>query len=723
MRELKRVFSPRLLLFLLLLCAVSFAAQRLAFTAPEGFRAEYTDMLEAFSVLTPEERTAELERFRTQAQINNAILAYEASEGEMKAYYASVCEELLGKNWKNEAPEIDAAAFFARQQAFSQIEAQLKYLAEYGEYLDTVHQNAKQMGGLAIFGRGGNHAFSERNLKKTDADFPQRGEIEPVLTNTLGIDAFLSDRVSGVCLFLWLAGILLTFFTERGNGLSLLLYGTPGGRERLSVKRTGILLLASVLGTVLICGTALASDLILYGVPDLSSLVQSSELFKTFTYRLSFLQFLILFFIVKAFGAWAAAHILRLLMQYVGHPQTALSVTGAITLAEYALFTLIPDSFSLVFLRYLNLFALIAPQRVLLKYLNLNLFSFPVRGAALTLLLIPVAAASCASAAAVHAARIRPIRSDGKLLRFYNGKILPVIAKAFSCFGAFGNELKKALWYQKGLAAVMLLLLWCFFFAERPPVDTSMFDVSLAAVQNEFQGPVTDEMLDRIRSAEAEAEALPKSEYRAMRLAVLADIKAEAQEKLGTNLQIVNPAPVCALVTTNRDYQRLNAAVSMLAVSLLCAGLFAYENQNKARALLRTAKHGRSKLTREKLAVAVLCAVFVWATVSGREIALCARFFESAIPLNASVRSIAFFSALPEIPIGVFLAFYYLIRLAALIAAAMLSCLISVRCKTVKQSMLVCAAVLALPPLLSRLGLSVADYFSFAELLSPVKIL
>ena len=663
MRELKRVFSPKFLLLFVLLIAVAFGYQLFSFPYVSSFKTEYQKEIEHYS----------------QMSVNSALAEIEAVEAAID--YESV-----------EATE----AFFAAQQARENIRNQLEHLKEYPEYLDSVHKNVVQMKGLAIFNTSGNSKFNASNIERTDIDFPESRDVALHLTNTLALEGFSADKTSSFCVLMLLIAVIMNFIAERKTSLAGLVYGTPNGRKVLTVKRLGILFLTAVLGTVFIKGASLIANVYLYSLPDFSAPVQSSVLFKEYTYLMNIGQYLLLSFAVKIIGAFAAALLVWTLVSAISHLQTAIISAGAFLAFEYSLFALIPDSFSLVIFRFLNIFAFVDTDRILLKYLNVNLFGKAVRGSTLSLMLMPIVMIAAGIFLVIHSEKAKPIQKQNFLLRLYE-KLLPIFSKAGARLGLLGVELKKVIWYQKGIIVVAALLVWCFGIMSVPPADSEMYDSSVSAYQTEFQGEVTQNTIDAIDNKIAEINTWENADIKEKQLAALEEVKTEAESKLGSGLWLVNPIPFAMLDNHNAaHYQTKLMIVSLLAVILLCAGLFAFENQSKTNALLNTTAKGKRKLIATKIIAAIIFTVFVWLLVSARELYLICDFTNNTEWLKVPLQSVAFFA---DYKLNLTASWWVLLlllkRLLIMLSIAAMSLCVSKKSKNINQSI-----VLSLPLLL-----------------------
>ena len=119
-----------------------------------------------------------------------------------------------------------------------------------------------------------------------------------------------------------------------------------------------------------------------------------------------------------------------------------------------------------------------------------------------------------------------------------------------------------------------------------------------------FTGEVTDDTLLKIdeQLEIAYDEAARGSMNGATKIQYLSVIKTEAQAKKGTGLWIMDSTAYDALMNMNIDgYQRKTGIIAILFTSVMIAGVFAYEHQQKMKYLLCSADKGRKVLWRKRL--------------------------------------------------------------------------------------------------------------------------
>lgn len=726
MRECRRVFSRRSLLWLLVLMAAVVFFHRVDHHNAPGFAAAYRQTVAQLAA-SPDPSAALSQMEAESRRYMTALLWRSTDDPDLLELYRDQARQVLGDDYETAAMAYDLSdqaqvEFTARQQAQQTLRQQLDYLASYPGYLDTIHENAANMPTLSIFMDSSAGKFHAENVKKTDRDFPRSADVSLTLTETAGLENFLQDSVVSVCILLWMLVTVLRLTEERRSSLRYLVFGSPRGRTWLALRRVGILGLSAALGTALLMLTGLVTDSLLYGgLGDLSAAAQSSEIFQNFPYPLTLRQVLWAYYLLKTLGMWLMGLLLWLILQLIHHLQTAMVAAAAFLAVEYSLFAFVPDSYAIVALRYINVFSFVGMEKTFLHYLNINLLGRAVNGAMLCTALLPVLLVLAAAGAVVYAGHHRPIAGANVFQRLA-ARLRPVFSRASGRLTLTGFEFKKILWYHKGLLVLLVFALWCFRAAAAPTADVSLYDTDTAAFQNEFQGPATEDTLRAIRARIAEVEGWPESEIRSTQLAALSAVEAEALEKQDTGLWVLNPAPMFTLCGGDvGGSQRIPSMAALLTVALLTAGVFAGERQQRMLPLLQTTPRGRRREPRCKLALSALLAAAVWLTLTLRQVYQVSSYYGGLTALSAPLRSVTYFADLAaDCTVGQWLAGCLLLRLLVLLAAAMTGCMLSSLCRTVNAAVVVCCAGLVGPAALELVGVRAAGILSLARLWTPV---
>lgn len=730
MREAKRILlAPRLWGLLALLIAVDL----MLLITQDGHSAEfytaYQETLSEYTELSPEEGIVRADAERRQIQNLELLYAWSVEENaELRDWLWEDCAEAFGVDFE---VHISDGSFDLSQEAMTQvwlrrevlqaILPQLEYLRDYPDYLARVQANAKQMSALPIFSK--EDSFSLRNIEKTGKDFPH--EVATRLGNDFAVNTLFSDGISGWSLLVFTLFLVLQCAEERKQGLWCLIHGAPKGRGKLALRRVLILLIGVVLGTLILLGERLIFCAIRCGgLGDLTRNVQSAAIFRNFPWVLPIWMVILCFFLLKALGMWLVALTVFAVLQAVNHLPLALGTAGIVLAGEYTLFRFIPDSYTIVILRYVNLFAFVDVPSVALRYLNLNFFGWPVQGFLLSIALVPPMLGSLALANFLLAEKKKPVSRQNPVLSVFDRLRVP-FSRTVGKFKLLGMELHKLLWQQKGLLILAALAVFSFGYLETPYTDIDLYDTELAGVSASFQGPITEETLRRIDEMIDECAKWEPSEGTLQRQIALSRLRAKVADSLDARdgQWLINQAPLAALMGKNiNHYQRGNAAVLILVLVLMLSGIFAQEQQSKTGPLLRGTPFGRGKLWGKKLTAAFLLTVLVWAVFEIAELQKIAELY-GPFPISAPIQSFDAFSDFScSVPLGFSIAAYLFLRLFGLCFAAGAICLLSSFCSRVNTALLLCTAVLVLPACLCWMDISIMESLSVTVLLSPTEV-
>ena len=733
MAEWKRVFSSPLIIGLLafltgLTVFLTFFQLRQSGYGIHEYREAYQEELQKLQAIPIDRAADALAASQQEAARWNTLYMYAASQNEtLRSMLREQCASDFGEDFERQLASgklnVSPAAVHEsnlKQDVWRKLSEQVSYLSSYPDYLNNLHSNAKKMAGMRVFCDA--DVFGMKNIERTDRDFPT--EVEIKLDNDLAVSAFLENRLPAYAAFIFMAALVLCFLEERRRGLWVLIYGTPEGRGCLALHRAGILLLGALLSVILIFGARIATlSIACGGLGDFSRSVQSISVFQGFPDVMSVRSFLLFYVVCSVLGLWLLGLILWAALQAVSSFHLAVLFAGLLLAAEYALFTLIPDSYSIVLLRFLNLFALIDLPRVFLRYLNVDLFGQAVRGSACTLLAMPFAILLSGSACLRIQAKKYPIQKQNPILRLLERAQTKTIG-ILGHLHLFGLELHKLLWQQRGILVLLAFLIWTAAYKKAPPVDTNLYEPASAVYEIKYQGPVTGETKQALQAELDNAlkntgSAAPAEAVKGLTLLLsrVDQILAGRQK-----IEFVNPVPYAALMNRNiQNAQRVNGLLSMLFVILILSGLFAYENQSRMHSVLRSSARGKivwlSKISLAMSAVAVL-----WLASSLRELWLIEKTYAVFGGLSAPVQSLPMFAdAHLHVPVWTAVAGFLLLRLLALEALAMGVCLLSLLCRNQNTAILVNCAVFLLPAALSSIGIDMFDQISLIRLLSPLE--
>ena len=642
--------------------------------------------------------------------------SYESYETEVEAYASIADLPVLVKAAQSEDVDEFYRMWASYRDVISTLKDEIKYFAGYADYLDNVQSQAEAQSKSNLFGTEG--SFSRRNLAKTAKEFDELrsvGGVEVEFGGNRGVERWLSFELGDYFHLIAIVLIVFAFLEERKKGLWPIVRSTHGGRTRLALNRTGILLAASVAATLLFNAVPFVISLgINGGWNDLGRSLQSLESFKTCTLRLSIAQWLGQYFVLKSLCGVLIGLLLWCVLGSISNIQFSMSVLGTVIVGEYVLYELLPVQSILNPLKYFNIFAYVHTFTLYTEYLNVNLLGFPVGIRELAVTAMAVLGTALAVLAVLIQRNRRPEGNRDILSRISNGinRGLDFFRTRFS-IGTW--EVYKSLIFQYGVIVILVTVFaggkLSFILYDTPqdpwytdyirdmegPLDESADDYLVRAWENiPEDGEDTAALMG----------ALSRVEYRVQQL-------HERAERVGCEPWILDDSIYDQTYgPKSQDLQRLNAAAAVIFTAFCCASLFAFERQSGVVPMVRSTRRGRGRLFRRKAILAAALTTFVWAVVYVQELWT---FLEWHQPrsLAAPVQNI---DALADFPVVLTLTQYlillYAIRLVMLLCVGFVGLLISCHSPNVQTAYLISAAVLGVPALLTVLGIDILKWVS-----------
>lgn len=200
----------------------------------------------------------------------------------LKLYKKQEPEKAAASLQKEEAQLLERADLSEKQYrnliAIRTLLGQFQYQKDFYAYLQKVQQNKDSALSFSVFNQ--DNAFTQRNIRKTAAQFEELRGVEISIDNNQALEAFITYKTTDYFLILFLILIAFAFLDERKKGLWSIIYGSKDGRIKLGVRRSVILFVSSAAGTLILYGSnLLLANCIYNSFGDFSRAIQSSQLF------------------------------------------------------------------------------------------------------------------------------------------------------------------------------------------------------------------------------------------------------------------------------------------------------------------------------------------------------------------------------------------------------------------------------------------------------------
>lgn len=636
--------------------------------------------------------------------------------------------ETIDKYRGMEANEIiKLSADECRYQKQPNAYSQAVYIKDFAGYYDAVEKQAAKLKSSSVFSVDPN-SFSFRNIQKTAKDFSRMKGVTAEFGSNRAIERWLGFGTADLIFLAAIIIVVLAFFEENRKGLSALIRSCPNGRLKLALSRMGVLFFFSFAFTVLMYGsTLIASFMIDGGITDLDRSIQSIEGFKTLTLRVTISEWLMLYFGVRVVTGVFIGLFFWFVLSFLSHIQLSWLVIIGITAAEYAAYTLIAPQMALSILRYVNIFSYISPTVLLSKYVNMNVFGYPVGTLTFMGVLLAVLLVGLTAGVVILRLKRYPFGNRdvlGKAIKLWNTvmdaarsrmTLLPIetykliILGGSFLFIAVGICIGRDLGYE-GYAYSM----------QEPR--------AYPEYMKEIEGQITDATFDYIEKARSNLDLYSgiAEDFSGALDAIEADANAvlERSKEKGFDPVLVDQYSINDFIGEKGWYRhRGNAFIALAFVILISAPVFSFEKQGGTELLLRSTPRGRRSVFIRKYAVIFLETLLLWAVIYLREWIGTAKLIGDTA-LNANIGNINMLADFPvSMSLKAFLACVFMLRLVAMLMAASFTARLSLRLGTWEKTVLAAAGMLLVPAGLCYFDSTWAGFISLSPFITGYEAL
>lgn len=590
-----------------------------------------------------------------------------------------------------------------------ELQAQYEYLIGYETYLNRIQSHAKLLQSVSLFSDPDSIGY--KNTVKTAEDFAKMQGVEVTAGHDLAVTEFFTDKWTDYSILIVICVVCGLFLSERKEGLWPMIHAVSGGRWKMALRRTGLLLAAAWIAAVALVGSKLLlCGLEYHGLGEWGRTLQSIEMFQNVPIPMTVGQFWLFYIMMKAMGAFWIGLVLWAILSSISNLGLALSAAGLVMGVEFAC-TAIPSSSMFAMLRYVNVFSYVDFSTVFTRYLNLSVFGGLIAGSDLVLAMLPFLCIIFIALNVMIAQRKYPVTPQNRLLRWFDG-----ISRRLDPIFAGGAEVRKLLIKRRGILLLILLVL-VVHKMEAPPRAYVAWDPFIQFYQEQYAGPITEEKLEQME----EDLQYCADAYNREGLSIVLNAAKEAP----AGAWIVPTAPYDAIWSDNEEnYHRNTALTALLILVLVLAPIASQERQNDMTVLLRSTSGGRKRLMLRKQALLVLIAAAVWAMVYGMELYRTIEEYGVFGCINAPAYSLELFQSFGwSLPLGWVIGLYYVAKLLVLVAAGEVCFLLSSRCTKNRDAMLLCSGVLLIPAALAAIGSGIGEYLSFLLPLGGAELL
>lgn len=696
-----------------------------------SFIKEYYEEIKGVELV---ENVKQYESWQTERG-NNLAKTIKASNS--KVYYKSLSLWESG-NYLRYTDSIRQEILFAQE-----LYEEAYKLEHYEDFLKEIENQGDILSGISIFSSDYSDGFSSKNIQKTSADYKDMHGTPITYDVSRGVisatSSYFSDLLTLLFLFIF-ASILI--FEEKQKRLFALTIITPRGKLPSIAAKIFSLIVNTAVVTLLIFGSNLLFFHFTTGLGDLGRNLQSIGEFMGSTMKLTVGGYLVLFLLTKWLVCFMIGLLVLLVSVLVRHNSIAYLVCSAVLLISYALYAFIPVNSQLTFLKYINLFGLFRVQSMYGVYLNLNLFGnaaslFSVSISIVIFLIIVLFAASTISF--IH---IRNMDSGfSPVKKFLSGKSSLCYSPSNSLVR---HETYKILIMNKAFIFLFLYAMLIFYQMFSDSVYLSPDENYYRTYMTHLQGEVTGKKIDYLNTERARFDKIHEKLAEINSLLESGEItKTQAETMSGSLERELTTESVFERVWQQYEYLQMqpkgqfvydtgylslfdtggvrsisNLFGICIILILCCYGVFSMEYTSGAWKLIRTTSCGKRDTVNRKIRIGVLIAFTAFLINMLPTLITVGKVYGFS-SLSAPITSMQAYVGLPSfISIFGFIVILYLLKLAACLSMALIIMGLSQICKHGIYSMLLSALILAVPIVLTLMGLSWCGYISLIPLFS-----
>lgn len=613
-------------------------------------------------------------------------------------------------------------------------------VAGYGDYLRSIQENKDTFSKISIFGGQNQNSYSARNLKKSAADYAHLSDENIRFNPSKGITSTMQSKWTDLLLLLGVMLFVGSMITEeKEKKLFFITRSTKHGVFHSIGAKLTALLIHCILLTMLFYMVSLVFFGQNTGWFNPTANLQSLAPYTESSLPVSILGYILISVLTKAFilfGIGTIFTIFCILSGVAALPFLAgLGIIGVSALMYY----LIPAGTGLSVFKYINPVGLMKTENLYGRYLNFNLFGYPVSRLALSLALLLAICAAGVSGSIWLFCRMK---------NFEMRKLhLPFSVPFRPHTNILRHEGYKILITNRSLVILLLfaaLLAYNSFDRTYTPSVTEQY---YRGIMMELEGKLTEEKEALILSEKARYEEALQTIEHISEMVSSGELSSNAADTLNAQADMTLAFyPAFERVEKQYEYVKnhggsfvydtgylymfgvledtfsIDFLILSIGIILAFSGAVAMEYQTGALFLLCATKTGKRKILFRKFSICI-----IFAAVIALIPILCRAYnIASVYPMHnfgSSIQTIPHFTKFGvPLSIGLFFLLFVLSQIAAMVLAASVTLALSMWRKNQVQTVFFALLVLVLPVLLKLLGFEIAKWFSLYPLYAWIEI-
>lgn len=715
---------------------------------PSAYKAIYRDL----SDKTPEEQTEylkELTETLDDVKIVEQIVVLSSQQSEWAQRYAAQILETHRDIFEKYRSLYESGDFLIYTDSMlkesaliSETAAEYETVSEYDKYIKSIEENRNRLNGVSIFVKKDAESFSSRNIEKSYNDHKDLTSENVRFAPYKGVKMASENMITD--LFLLLSILLFTgglITEEKEKGLFYVTRATRNGIAKCIAAKLAALLIHSLATVLLLYGSNLVYAAATTGIGDLTASIHSVAAFRESALDITLGGYFALGLLTKTaviftFGAAVTAVSVISSKSFV--PQ--LAAVGWLGL-NWLAFQFIPAYSVFNPIKYLSFWGIIDPKFIYAEYLNFNVYDYPINRTLGAVILIAALFAAVTAAAVLlfvkapgldirktRRASLIPFHIHSNLLIHEGSKIL------------FTNR------------AIVVLLLFALIIGAGDldrAHSLSIGETYYQTIMQDLEGRLTDEkeqfiLKEKARYDEAFAQIAAINEMMASgEIDSITGSGMKSQWEAVTALypyfqraekqydHIIENHGGTFIYDTGYQYlfgkfnDNFTVDLLLLSVCMIFAfgNVLPMEDQVKSWNLLSATAQGKRRIISRKMITCAVCAAVMTTLPFAFRLISTLRTFPLALWGSAANDLPMYYESGAALPIWAFAAAAVILQILSVCIVTAIILLISANRKSFLQTVFLGLLILAVPLILSVMGLEPAKWFSVYPLYSLTKLI
>ncbi len=564
--------------------------------------------------------------------------------------------------------------------------------------------------------------YNQRNIEKTVRDFAGLESLPLAIGYDLQVTRPFDFQFSDLILFAFIILLTTQMFTQEYEEELFPLLTATQSRKRLGISKISAIIFTLLLLCLGLYGGNIITAGFIYGWDDLNRLVQSISDFRSLIYPMTVAVYFTLALLIKWINAVTVSLIIFALYTLLKRAIPVLSIIAGFWIMFYILYISIPVNSVFNILHFVNPIYGFNSFDLIRRYQNINIFNHPVE----MIILWPILCSILITVSTIiiiqrfSTAKILHNKSTWKYLAKVKDNFIRLTDRINSRGGIFFNELKKVLFSDKGLLALLILIGLLYYRVDTAYRYKDSEQQAYAYYIEVFRGKVSETTLAEIAVERNNLLSNNRHDLVETELNALDRVEKQLKEVLEIEAQRGIPAHLINDDTYSQWLDNPRADLrdiitTYLAAIFLCSGIFARENSIDAKRLLRITPENR-KLRRYKFLITVLFTLAISALVQVTRIIEFNKF-DQLKDLHVPVQNHSGWGDFPSLwTMQTYFIVMYIFRFIASISVASIIAAISARSKNTSISAVITTIVTVLPALAMFANIREMQLFSLAWL-------